>query len=379
MKYTAEQTLDYEQTAAKMVKAGWSERRISDELGLSRSWVHRHTKKSASSSKREAQESDTYTLISDELDTSDSSTSINTDSSNRIILTPKQKKYIEERKQRAVLYNDTTEGWMTTLSEAAYKAAGSVLWFTAIVYPESAPDGWKDRLDKTGIMWACSPKHDKDKWNHDSPAGDGLKDGKAYHFKKGELYKIGDVKKSHWHIVGKLDKPIKYKKLCALIQGITHGTLPQECYSLTSYFDYMVHLHEPDKYPYYKESRNEIHNNFSPEMNSAERKRAQMLIVATIHKQKITSWGRLMKEYGCNPEFLDIIAARHGFFNDIIKHEFYKAHKEVRADYESKQRDELIKQTKRVADELLKKRSFEMYGLILDDTTTDEGDKNNGK
>ncbi|MEB8657649.1 Rep family protein, partial [Staphylococcus caprae] len=31
-----------------------------------------------------------------------------------------------------------------------------------IVYPESAPEGWKELLVEDGISFVCSPLHDKD-------------------------------------------------------------------------------------------------------------------------------------------------------------------------------------------------------------------------
>lgn len=358
-KFSAEETQVLERKIAEMTIGGWTERKMSDELGVSRSWVHSH-KKSASAAEVEAQASD-YIDLSDGSTTSDNITSV---PKKHVILTPKQKKYVEERKQRAVLYNDTAEGWMTTLSEAACKAAGSPLWFIAVVYPESAPEGWKDRLDETGIAWACSPLHDKDKWTHDSPEGLGMKDGKSYYFAKGEVYKTGDPKKAHWHILGKLDKPMKYKKLCALIQDITHGTLPQECESLCGYFDYMTHLHNPDKYPYYKEDHNEIHNGFAPEMNKAERKKAQVLMVSVIHEKHITTWGRLMKEYGNNEEFLDIIIKQSGFFQRCVDHEYYKEHKEARLQYARKQTDKTNAQLGRIGNQLMELKEFVIDGLI---------------
>lgn len=346
MKRKAAETALLAAKAAEMTDAGWSTRAIGDELGVSAAWVSRH-KKSASTGQAEAQDDDS---TSESSTNSDDTTS---DENEHVILTAKQKKYIDELKQRKMLYNDTAEGWMVQLSEAAYKAAGSVMWWTAIVYPESAPEGWEDRLDATGMAWSKSPLHDKDKWNHDSPAGAGNLDGKPHYFAKGEAYKAGDAKKAHWHICGKLDKPMKYKELCKLIQDITHGTVPQECISLTGYYDYMTHLKNPDKYPYYKEAHNEDHNGFMPEMNSAERKKWQAQIIRTIHVEGLDTWGKLMKAYVGSPELLDVIASKHGFFKNAVDHEYYKAHPESRLQYGRKQMDaqnkELVNQRKEIA------------------------------
>ena len=34
--------------------------------------------------------------------------------------------------------------------------------WTFIVYPESAPENWRDVLDRFHLQWACSPLHDRD-------------------------------------------------------------------------------------------------------------------------------------------------------------------------------------------------------------------------
>lgn len=309
--------------AVEMSLAGFTIRSISEETGMSTGWVHKTIKK--------AQEAGTSGQGSDEpsepLDNDDDSTS-------KPYLTTAQHRYIQERTQRIVLYNDTAEGWLISLSEAAIRAHGSVLWWAAIVYPESAPDGWENALDRTGMQWEKSLLHDKDPWDHDSPAGLGEENGKQKAFKKGEVYKIGDKKKSHWHILGKLDKPMKYAKLCKLVQSITHGTLPVEVTSLIGYHEYMGHVHNPDKYPYWKEGSPEAHNGFTLEMNGGERKRVQALIVSQINTYKIDTWGKLMKKYVACPEYLDIIAMRSAFYKNCVNHEYYKLHEVARQEYQ---------------------------------------------
>ena len=48
--------------------------------------------------------------------------------------------------------------------------------WTFIVYPDSAPDDWRDILDDLHIPWCESPLHDKDQ----NPTG--------------------EQKKAHWHV-----------------------------------------------------------------------------------------------------------------------------------------------------------------------------------
>ena len=56
--------------------------------------------------------------------------------------------------------------------------------YATIVYPESAPEGWKEILDSMHIEAFISPLHDKDKYESD-----------------GEGHKKGDIKKSHYHVM----------------------------------------------------------------------------------------------------------------------------------------------------------------------------------
>lgn len=50
------------------------------------------------------------------------------------------------------------------------------MW-TFVVYPESAPENWRDILSDYHIPWVESPLHDKD------------------------VNPDGEVKKAHWHII----------------------------------------------------------------------------------------------------------------------------------------------------------------------------------
>ena len=46
------------------------------------------------------------------------------------------------------------------------------------VWPDSAPEDWREQLQKTGLQCAVSPLHDKD-----------VNEG------------TGEVKKAHWHVI----------------------------------------------------------------------------------------------------------------------------------------------------------------------------------
>lgn len=56
--------------------------------------------------------------------------------------------------------------------------------YATIVYPESAPEGWKEILDSMHIEAFISPLHDKDKYDKDT-----------------EEHKKGELKKPHYHVM----------------------------------------------------------------------------------------------------------------------------------------------------------------------------------
>jgi len=312
----------------KMQEAGWSQRDIATELGVSLATVNRAIKKASAGTGAEDDTSSQEDHITDGEEPS-------------IVLTKDQRKYIDELRQRQLLYNDTAEGWLMAVSDARLRDSGSLLWWSEVVYPESAPDGWEDRLTSTGMQWSKSPLHDKDPWDHDSPEGDGELDGKPHHFAKGEVYKAGDHKKEHWHICGKLDHPEKIWKVNRMIRQITHGTVIQEVTSLSGYVDYCTHLHEdPEKkYPYWKEGSCEFFNGFTVELNATERKKIRAQITQWIREEHVDSWGKLTRRYDTNSEYLDVIITAAGYFKLCVNHEYYSLHPEKRN--ETMQREQI--------------------------------------
>ena len=62
-----------------------------------------------------------------------------------------------------------------------------------VLYPESAPEDWRDQLRKTGLQCAVSPLHDKDT-NAD-----------------------GEPKKPHYHVILVYGSPTTYRN----VEGLT--------------------------------------------------------------------------------------------------------------------------------------------------------------
>ena len=97
--------------------------------------------------------------------------------------------------------------------------------FAFVLYPESAPDNWRDIIDSFHIQWAESPLHCFD------------------------VNETGEVKKPHWHIV------LSFEGLKSLdqVKEITtsvNGTIPIKLNSVKGMVRYFAHLDNPEKYQY---------------------------------------------------------------------------------------------------------------------------------
>ena len=100
--------------------------------------------------------------------------------------------------------------------------------WTAIVYPESAVDGWKSILDELHVPWVCSPLHDKD------------------------VTALGEPKKAHYHIAFMFEGVKSYEQVKCITDQIA-ATIPQRVESARGMVRYMAHLDNPDKAQYSKD------------------------------------------------------------------------------------------------------------------------------
>lgn len=107
-----------------------------------------------------------------------------------------------------------------------------------VVYPESAPEDWKEILKLKGISFAVSPLHDKD-----------ISD---------EVSK--ELKKPHYHIILSFAGPTTDKTVNDIMKELNQPiAIPLE--SVRGYYRYFTHKDNPDKYQY-NESLIELFNGF---------------------------------------------------------------------------------------------------------------------
>ena len=94
-----------------------------------------------------------------------------------------------------------------------------------VLYPESAPQDWRERLRLSGIMASVSPLHDKD------------------------VNPTGEPKKPHYHVILVYSGPTTYNAV-AKFTASYNATIPQALESVRGMYRYFSHKDNPEKYQY---------------------------------------------------------------------------------------------------------------------------------
>lgn len=97
--------------------------------------------------------------------------------------------------------------------------------WTFVLYPESAPDDWRNVLDDLHIEWVESPLHDRD------------------------LNGDGQPKKPHIHIGIFFAGNKTYEQVKEITDSL-NCPIPQRCHSARALVRYMAHLDNPEKAQY---------------------------------------------------------------------------------------------------------------------------------
>lgn len=97
--------------------------------------------------------------------------------------------------------------------------------WTFIVYPESAPDNWREIIGQEFVEWVESPLHDKD------------------------LNATGEAKKPHWHVLVMYSSVKSFEQIKELTERLS-APVAQKCASAKALVRYMAHLDNPEKAQY---------------------------------------------------------------------------------------------------------------------------------
>lgn len=109
--------------------------------------------------------------------------------------------------------------------------------WTLVVYPDSAPENWRQILDSYAVPWAASPLHDADE-NAD-----------------------GGEKKAHWHVLITFRTMKSYAQV-AEIAAELNAPIPQICKNTVGMTRYFVHADNPEKHQYDRADI-DVHNGFN--------------------------------------------------------------------------------------------------------------------
>lgn len=107
------------------------------------------------------------------------------------------------------------------------KSYGKSRTWACVMYQDSAPPDWEDKLRMVGVSFAVSPLHDQD------------------------LTADRKLKKPHWHVI--LDwraGSTTYATAAGISRGILKGTIPIPLVSPRGYYRYFCHLDNPKKAQY---------------------------------------------------------------------------------------------------------------------------------
>lgn len=94
-----------------------------------------------------------------------------------------------------------------------------------VLYPESAPNDWREQIKLSGLLAAISPLHDKD------------------------INPTGEPKKPHYHVILVYAGPTTYASVSKFTASL-NATVPQALESVRGYYRYLTHLDNPEKYQY---------------------------------------------------------------------------------------------------------------------------------
>ena len=97
--------------------------------------------------------------------------------------------------------------------------------WTIIIYPDSAPENWRDIIDEEHIEWVESPLHDKD------------------------INPDGTVKKPHYHVLLLFGGVKTYEQVLEFIQPLK-CPIPKRVHNARALVRYMAHIDNPDKEQY---------------------------------------------------------------------------------------------------------------------------------
>lgn len=169
-----------------------------------------------------------------------------------------------------------------------------------VLYPESAPADWRERLQKTGLPAVISPLHDRD------------------------LNATGEPKKPHYHVMVFYAGPTSYSVVKRLTDSLNQP-IPQVVEQVRGYYRYLTHMDNPEK-AQYAPSEIQTLNGFEildfVDMKKSEALRYKRELVAFIQDNGLVEYADLLDAImaGAGPsEWFDVASSNTLFFTAYLK------------------------------------------------------------
>lgn len=174
-----------------------------------------------------------------------------------------------------------------------------------VLYPESAPADWLERIQKSGVMAAVSPLHDKD------------------------VNATGEPKKPHYHVILVYGNPTTFKNVESFTKSLNQP-IPQALEQVRGYYRYLAHMDNPEK-AQYPASEIQTLNGFDigdfVEMSKSEVTKVLRALMGYIQDNNLMEYADLMDMTMCEgvpPEWFDVAASRTLFFTGYLKSRRYR-------------------------------------------------------
>lgn len=154
--------------------------------------------------------------------------------------------------------------------------------WTFVVYPESAPEDWREIIDDLHVPWIESPLHDKD------------------------VNPDGEIKKPHWHVMIMFSSNKSYNQIREITMKLRSPN-PQKVANAKGMVRYFAHLDNPEKFQYDKtEIIEHAGADVSPYLavTSAERYELIREMMSFVKEKKIIEMKDLL-DYAMNERFDD--------------------------------------------------------------------------
>mgnify|MGYP001503601421 CR=1 FL=1 len=176
-----------------------------------------------------------------------------------------------------------------------------------LVYPESAPIGWRELLKQSGVQGFISPLHDKD-----------------------TKEETEEEKKQHWHVGLLFSGPTSLAAVSEIAKQL-NSPAPQRMLSVKGLYDYFTHKNNPEKYQY-DEAEIECFNGFDiakyvTAKSTSEKLQLRRAINSLIFKEEICEYSELMarlEELG-DVDMLEVAMSSTMHFQHLLTSLRYRA------------------------------------------------------